>query len=123
MSRAAKSEAPATSAADKAADRPVLRFPIVGVGASAGGLEAFTEFLSALAPDTGMAFVLLLHLPPHHQSKLSEILGRVCPIPICEVHDRVAIEPNHVYVLPGGSDLEIHENSLALIPRQALAGQ
>ena len=52
------------------------RFPIVAVGASAGGLEAFQHFISALAPDSGMAFVVILHLDPRHESALAEILAR-----------------------------------------------
>ena len=60
-------------------------FPIVGVGASAGGLEAFTQLLQALPPDTGMAFVLVQHLAPTHASMLAEILSRADAMPVTEV--------------------------------------
>ena len=60
-------------------------FPIVGIGASAGGLEAFTELLEALPRTTGMAFVLVQHLDPHHVSHLRELLGRATTIPVLEV--------------------------------------
>jgi two-component system CheB/CheR fusion protein len=64
-----------------------LPFPVVGIGASAGGLEAFTEFLRALPADTGMAFVLVSHLSPSHPSHLAEILARVSSMPVTEVEE------------------------------------
>lgn len=75
-------------------------FPIVGVAASAGGLEAFTQLLSHLPTDTGMAFVLIQHLSPDHESLLTEILARVTPLPVRDVQNGMAVEPNHVYVIP-----------------------
>ncbi len=62
-------------------------FPIVGVGASAGGLEAFTQLLKALPADTGMAFVLVQHLAPTHASALAEILSRSTKMPVMEVNE------------------------------------
>src|SRR6266404_1235829 len=78
----------------------VFRFPIVGVGASAGGLEAFKELLQALPADLDMAFVLIPHLNPEHRSLMAEILTRVTSMPVMEVHDEPLIERNHVYVIP-----------------------
>jgi two-component system, chemotaxis family, CheB/CheR fusion protein len=75
-------------------------FSIVGVGASAGGLEAFTQLLKALPADTGLSFVLVQHLAPSHPSALAEILSRVTKMPVLEVHDEPAVESNHVYVIP-----------------------
>src|SRR3954451_24008507 len=72
-------------------------FPIVGIGASAGGLEAFTELLSALPPDTGMAFVLVQHLDPAHESLLPELLAPHSKMTVLSVHDDLKVEPNHVY--------------------------
>ncbi|MHC5932474.1 chemotaxis protein CheB, partial [Nostoc sp.] len=69
-------------------------FPIVGIAASAGGLEAFTQLLSHLLTDTGMAFVLIQHLDPNHKSLLSEILGRTTKMPVKEVQDGMTVEPN-----------------------------
>src|SRR5690349_6621037 len=72
-------------------------FPVVGIGASAGGLEAFSELLRHLAADTGMAFVLIQHLAPRHESVLTEVLSKITNLPVREVKDGVTVEPNHVY--------------------------
>jgi two-component system, chemotaxis family, CheB/CheR fusion protein len=92
-------------------------FPIVGVGASAGGLEAFTQLLQALPADTGMAFVLVQHLAPSHRSALSEILARVTTMPVMEVQDEPNVEPNHVYVIPPDRSMIIAGGKLQLLPR------
>src|SRR3954471_22539924 len=78
-------------------------FPIVGVGASAGGLEAFSQLLKHLPADTGMAFVLVQHLDPKHGSMLSEILGRSTKMAVVQVQDGMPVEPNRVYVIPPNS--------------------
>lgn len=93
-------------------------FPIVGVGASAGGLEAFTQLLEALPSDTGMAFVLVQHLAPTHPSALAEILSRSSKMPITEVLDVSMVEPNHVYVIPPAQGMVILRGSLHLMPRE-----
>jgi chemotaxis response regulator CheB len=80
-------------------------FPIVGIGASAGGLEAFGELLRHLAPDTGMGFVLVQHLAPAHASMLCSILSRTTSMPVREVTERTAVERDHVYVIPPNSNL------------------
>src|SRR5579864_8222430 len=79
---------------------PSNNFPVIGVGASAGGLEAFTELLHALPKNTGMAFVFVQHLDPKHVSMLAEILGRESKMPVLEARDGVRVEPDHVYVIP-----------------------
>ena len=101
---------------DAAVEAPA--FPVVGVGASAGGLEAFTQLLKALPPDTGMAFVLVQHLAPTHPSALAEILGRVTAMPVSEVQDESAVEPNHVYVIPPDRGMTIVRGALQLLPRE-----
>ena len=98
-------------------------FPIVGVGASAGGLEAFTQMLGALPVDTGMAFVLVQHLAPKHTSLLAEILSRATAMPVTEVHDEPRVEPNHVYVIPPDRDMVISRGALQLRPREKTRGQ
>jgi two-component system, chemotaxis family, CheB/CheR fusion protein len=98
-------------------------FPIVGIGASAGGIEAFRELLSTLQPGTGMAYVLVLHLPSQHQSTLSEVLARSSPVPLTTVTDGMQIERDHAYVLPAGCDIECIDGALRLTPRIALAGK
>src|SRR5262249_41818697 len=70
------------------------RLRVVGVGASAGGLEALTELFQALRPDSGMAFGVVSHLDPEHKSALAEILSRVCPMPVIEAEDGMTVEPN-----------------------------
>ena len=94
------------------------RFPIVGIGASAGGVEAFKELLSHLAPDTGMAFVMILHLSPTHVSMLAEILSRSTSMPVNQVKSRTQIKPSHVYVIPPNAEMTIENGTLALQPRK-----
>ena len=95
-------------------------FPVVGIGASAGGLEAFTKLLKHLPNDTGMAFVLVQHLDPTHQSALTEILSRATAMPVTEVRDGMRVEPNHVYVIPPNSNMAILHHRLSLMPRRGL---
>jgi two-component system, chemotaxis family, CheB/CheR fusion protein len=93
-------------------------FPIVGIGASAGGLEAFTELLTHLPLDTGMAFVLVQHLDPKHESALAEILARATALPVQEVTDDLRVEANRVYVIPPNTDLTIEKGVLKLARRR-----
>ncbi len=92
--------------------------PIVGVGASAGGLEAFTELLKHLPLDTGMGFVLVQHLDPQHESALTQILTRATSLPLREVTNHLRVEANHVYVIPPNTNLGIVQGVLKLRPRQ-----
>jgi len=98
-------------------------FPIVAVGASAGGLEAVTALLSELPSDTGMALVIVQHLSPTHESLLGEILGRATAMPVRTVGDRTPVEPNHVYVIPPAKDLVFGGGLLQLASRTELRGQ
>ncbi|HVT82689.1 MAG TPA: chemotaxis protein CheB [Phycisphaerae bacterium] len=93
---------------------PRLPFPVIGIGASAGGLESFVEFFKHLSPDTGMAFVLIQHLPPDRESLLADILSKRTDMPVREVRDGMQIEPNHVYVIKPGNTLTIKEGALHL---------
>jgi two-component system CheB/CheR fusion protein len=92
-------------------------FPIVGIGASAGGLEAFRQLLRNLPADTGAAFVLVQHLDPKHESILPALLARSTAMPVGEVLDGVKIEADHVYVIPSHMDLAITDGHLKLLPR------
>ncbi|MBD2261221.1 chemotaxis protein CheB [Pseudanabaena sp. FACHB-2040] len=98
-------------------------FPIVGVAASAGGLEAFTQLLSHLPTDTGMAFVLIQHLSPDHESLLAEILTRVTPLPVRKVQSGMSVEPNQVYVIPPNTKMILSEGRLQLSPREKVLGK
>src|SRR5262249_41662842 len=75
-------------------------FPIVGVGASAGGLEAFTELLKSLRPKPGMAFVLVPHLDPSHESAMTELLSRKTGLPVVTVQNGMRVSADHVYIIP-----------------------
>ena len=99
-----------------------VTLPIVGVGASAGGLEALTQLLQNLPVDTGMAFVLVQHLDPEHESALTEILARATAMPVREVSDKVVVRANHVYVIPPGKGLSVRRGQLRLEPRGASSG-
>ncbi|WGV24338.1 chemotaxis protein CheB [Halotia branconii] len=97
-------------------------FPIVGLGASAGGLEAYTQLLNHLPKDTGMAFVLIQHLSPHQKSLLSEILSRATQMPVTEAQNDMVVEPNHVYVIPPNKTMTIAGGMLRLQPRLTTRG-
>ncbi len=92
-------------------------FPIVAVGASAGGLEAFSELLKALPKNTGMAYIYIQHLDPKHKSMLSEILSKSTTMPIGEAEDGTVVKPNQVYVIPPNTDMGIFHGTLILMPR------
>ena len=89
-----------------------LNFPVVGIGASAGGLEALLRFFEQMPAANGMAFVIILHLSPEHQSNVAEILQRVTKMPVIQVDERTAIEPDHVYVISPTHDLAMNEGCL-----------
>ncbi|GCE25128.1 hypothetical protein KDA_06120 [Dictyobacter alpinus] len=98
-------------------------FPIVGIGASAGGLEAFREVLLFLPDDTGMAYVLVQHLDPHHESLLPELLAQVTHMNVREAQDGMLLEANHVYVIAPNTDMMLSQNLLTLLPRTKVGGQ
>ena len=113
-------ESPGPSPDESGRDGPGAPFPIVGVGASAGGLEAFTQLLKHLPPDTGMGFVLVQHLDPEHESALTQILSRATSLPVTEIADNQRVEPNRVYVIPRDTSLSIARGVLKLEPRQKI---
>jgi two-component system CheB/CheR fusion protein len=102
------------SADERAEDSPP---PIVGVGASAGGLEAFTELLTHLPADTGLALVLIQHLDPTHQSHLTELLSKATRMSVSEVKGETRAQANHVYVIPPRCNLGISDGVLQTPPR------
>ncbi len=97
-------------------------FPIVGIGASAGGLEAFTQLLNHLPIDTGMGFVLIQHLSPNQKSMLPDILSRTTQMPVTEAQEGIKVRPNHIYVIPPNVTMTIHKGVLQLNPRQKTRG-
>jgi two-component system, chemotaxis family, CheB/CheR fusion protein len=122
MRKQAVSRAPAKSRPAASAPHAPLRqsqrpFPIVGIGASAGGLEAFRQLLGALPADNGMAYVLVQHLDPRHESILAELLSHTTKMPVSEVKGDILVEPNRVYVIPPSQDIGIVDGMLKLVPR------
>ena len=91
-------------------------FPIVGVGASAGGLEALSAFLKALPARTGMAVVVIQHLAPQHESALTQLLSKATSMPVLEVFDGMPVERNHVYVIPPDKIMTIQGGALNADP-------
>jgi two-component system CheB/CheR fusion protein len=100
------------------ARREAKAFAIAGVGASAGGLEAFTQLLQHLPGDTGIGLVLVQHLDPVHESELARLLARVTPMPVREVTHDLRVEPNCVYVIPPNATMSIVKGRLKLAPRR-----
>jgi len=92
-------------------------FPVVGVGASAGGLEAFKRLIKAIPEDSGTAFILVQHLEPTHESILTELLQKFTNIPILEITNNVRVEPNHIYIIPSNRVLTANDGVLQLSPR------
>jgi two-component system CheB/CheR fusion protein len=95
----------------------VQNFPIVGIGASAGGLDAFRRLLAVISENSGMAYVLVQHLDPTHESFLPEILQRVTKIPVHEITDDIHLAPNHIYIIPENKILTSTDGILQLAPR------
>ncbi len=93
------------------------RVAIVGIGASAGGLEAFRALLEALPTDTGMGFVLVQHLDPVHESALPLLLSRVTPMPVREASNNLRVQPDHIYVIGPNVSLSIEGGVLQLKAR------
>jgi two-component system CheB/CheR fusion protein len=92
-------------------------YPVVGIGASAGGLAAVEAFFTHMPADAGveMAFVLVQHLAPQHKSILTELVQRFTQMTVTEISDGVAIQPNNVYIIPPNHDLELYHGTLHLM--------
>ena len=97
-------------------------FPIVGIGASAGGLEALEQFIRQVPPVCGMAFVIVQHLDPTHKGIMAELLQRVTTMEVFQVRDRIRVKPNSVYVIPPNKDMSILHGVLHLFEPTAPRG-
>lgn len=104
---------------------PAADFPVVGIGASAGGLAAFEAFFSGMPADQepGMAFVLVQHLAPDHKSILTELIRRVTRMQVYEVTDGIKVEPDCVYIIPPNHDMALLNGVLQLLEPSAPRGQ
>jgi two-component system CheB/CheR fusion protein len=97
-----------------AQEQPGGKFLVVGLGASAGGIQALKKFFSQIPKNSGMAYVVILHMSPEHESKLAEILQTTSSIPVNQVTERVRIEPDHAYVIPPNRNLGMTDGHLSL---------
>ncbi|HEY4383137.1 MAG TPA: chemotaxis protein CheB, partial [Ktedonobacteraceae bacterium] len=100
-----------------------VAFPIVGIGASAGGLEAFRDALRFLPVDTGMAYVLVQHMDPRHESLLPDLLARATRMEVHEARADMEVCANHVYVIAPNTDMTLSQGVLQLMPRTEAGGQ
>ncbi len=112
-------EAPHTTAASTLSEKPKgpHPFPIVAIGASAGGLEAVTLLLKNLSPETGMAYIYVQHLSPDHKSLLTPILSKATSMIVQDIEDMDKMQPDHVYVMPYNRDIAVTDGHIKLIPR------
>lgn len=102
----------ATASEQKALSPSTLDFPVVGIGASAGGLQAIKLFFENMPHDNGMAFVIILHLSPDHQSIADKIIQESTRMPVLQVTETVPIEKNRVYVISPAQRLTMNDGNL-----------
>ena len=126
--KANTARAPVKAKAVKAyetAKEPPAGFPIVGIGASAGGLAAFEAFFSGMPADTDpdMAFVLVQHLAPDHESILTDLIRRYTRMEVSQVEDGMVVHPNCVYIIPPDRDMAFLNSTLQLLEPSAPRGQ
>lgn len=124
--KASPTHPPNTSAKEihpKAAGAPAkAAFPIVGIGASAGGLEALEQFLKNVPAGSGMAFVIVQHLDPTRKGVMSELLQRATSLKVVQVKDRTLVRPDCVYVIPPNKDMSLLHGVLHLLAPLAPRG-
>src|SRR6187551_1603629 len=89
-------------------------FFITGIGASAGGIQALREFFKNVPADSGIAYVVILHLLPDHDSKLAEVLQATTTIPVKQVNEKVKVEPDHIYVVSPNQHLTMVDGSIVV---------
>ncbi|HXM38219.1 MAG TPA: chemotaxis protein CheB [Gemmatimonadales bacterium] len=121
--RKSKTQAEQSSAPQTPAPPRRPSFPIVGIGASAGGLEAFSQLLGEIPAKLGMAFVLIQHLDPTHPSSLVEALARKTPMPVHEIQDGMLVEPGNIYVIPPNAEVSLLQGAFAVTARKTRPGK
>ena len=92
-------------------------FPIIGIGASAGGLEALEQFFENMPADSGLAFVVIQHLDPDHVGIMPELLQRITTMKVFQATDKLVVKPNHVYVIPPNKSMSILRGALFLFDK------
>ena len=118
----AQQRADDTSQADSEHDDEPKTFPVAGIGASAGGLQAFETFFKNMPPESGVAFVLVQHLDPNHESEMAELLQNHTQMPVTQLSSDTKVEPNHVYIIPPNKRLSIEQGVLKLAERERKRG-
>jgi len=119
----ADSTRPQTEPPEPPEAAPKNNYPIVGIGASAGGIDAPKRMFPNIKPGSGMAFVVVQHLDPDHSSVLAEVLARSTSLPVAQIEDDTKVEPDHVYVIPPNAALTIREGRLLLARPVQARGQ
>ena len=112
----------AGSSKEKTPDSGIGQFPIVALGASAGGLEAFEQFLENVPENSGMAYIIIQHLDPTQKGMLPELLQRVSKMEVVQVKDRMEIKPNCVYVIPPNTSMSVLKGVLHLFEPVEIRG-
>src|SRR5918911_5173673 len=96
---------------------------LVGLGASAGGLNAIRQFFEKMPDKSGLAFVVILHLSPDHESNLAELIQSRTRMPVMQVKETVKVKPNHVYVIPPEKNLVMVDGQISLAEREVEAAR
>lgn len=100
--------------------KPSAPFPVIGLGASAGGLQALKDFFAHVPAESGMAFVVIMHLSPKHESHVAALLQATTSMPVTQVNESVKVLPNHVYVIPPTKNLEMSGELISLTAPEPL---
>jgi len=121
----AASDLPGENSRDGAKKRrdPQQPTAVVGLGASAGGVAVLQEFFSGMDPESGLSFVVVMHLSPEYESQLPSVLQQRTKMPVTQVTESVKVRPNHVYVIPPNHQLMFDDSSLNLVPPQQAQGR
>ncbi|MEY2505065.1 MAG: two-component system, chemotaxis family, CheB/CheR fusion protein [Verrucomicrobiota bacterium] len=96
---------------------------VVGLGASAGGVAALQQFFGDMDPKSGLAFVVVMHLSPEHESQLASVIQQKTPMPVTQVDGPVHVRPDHIYVIPPNHQLTFDDSTLRLVPPQQAIGR
>ncbi len=114
MTETEQDSGPTASPGERKASERKAPCPIIGIGTSAGGIEALQKLLPAVPTDSGLGYVVIMHLSPEHESALAEILSRSAKLRVATIENGVAVEPNHVYVAPPNSTVTLNKGKLSL---------
>src|SRR3954464_13482378 len=121
----AKTDLPGENARNGAKKRRDPNEPsaVIGIGASAGGIAPLQQFFGDMRPDSGLAFVVVMHLSPEFESQLANVIQQKTTMPVTQVSEPVKVQPNHVYVIPPGNQLTFEDSMLRLVPPQNAIGK